>query len=168
MRAAVAALIAVLALAGVAWADAFYPALRVQCDTKAGTLKLTNAGAYNEAGIRKTDAKRGVYVPSRESPNTEIRCDSPKTKFVVSMKPVLDRNDKGDSARITVTRNGKTVLEETLLDDDRTALHSSSFVKTVSIGATGDAKVEHSCQAQVPLAITCRAGSPAKASPPKK
>jgi hypothetical protein len=170
MRSAAAATIAIalFAFAGAAWADAFYPAIRVQCDAKAGTLRLINAGAYNEQGIRKSDAKRGLYVPSREAPSTEIRCDSAKTRFLVSMKPVLDRHDKGDTARISVSRNGQKVLDDMLLDDDRAVLQSSSFVKTVSIAATGEAKIEHSCQAQVPLAITCRAGSPAKASPPRK
>ena len=152
-----------LAFAGHASADAFYPALRVQCDPKAGTLKLVNAGAYNEAGIRKSDAKRGIYTPSRgETKGTEVRCDMPKAKFVIRLQPVLDRHATGDTWRVSVTRGGKPLLEETLMDDDRSALQSSSFVVSIAIAATGEPKIERSCQAQVPMALKCGAGSPAK------
>ena len=163
MRTPAALALALLAFAGPASADAFYPAMRVQCDPKAGTLRLVNAGAYNEAGIRKSDAKRGIYTPGRgESRDTEVRCDTPKAKFVVRLHPVLDRHDTGDTLRVSVTRNGKPVLEQTLMDEDRSALQSSSFVVSITIAAAGEAKVERSCQAQVPMALKCGAGSPAK------
>jgi len=163
MRTTTAFALTLLAFAGQASADAFYPAMRVQCDPKAGTLKLVNAGAYNEAGIRKPDAKRGIYTPGRgESKGTEVRCDTPKAKFLVRLQPVLDRHDTGDTLRVSVTRNGKAVLGETLMDEDRSALQSSSFVVSISIAAAGEAKVERSCQAQIPMALKCGAGSPAK------
>jgi hypothetical protein len=163
MRTTTAFALTLLAFAGQASADAFYPATRIQCDPKAGTLKLVNAGAYNEAGIRKSDAKRGIYTPNRGEPNgTEVRCDTPKSKFVLRLQPVLDRHATGDTFRVSVTRNGKEVLEGTLMDDDRSALQSSSFVVSITIAAAGEAKVERSCQAQVPMALKCGAGSPAK------
>jgi hypothetical protein len=150
------ALVLVLFLAGNAAADGFYPAVRVQCDAKAAVLKLVNAGAYNEAGLRKSDARRGIYVPTPADPGTQIRCDTPPAKFVVTFTPVFGRAEHGDTVRLSISRDGKTVLEETMMDDDRAGLKPDSFIVSVTVGRAGEPKIERN------RAPVRRGGSPAK------
>jgi len=156
VRAPIASLALLLLIAGNALADGFYPAVRVQCDAKAAVLKLVNAGAYNEAGLRKSDVRRGLYVPSHADPGTQIRCDTPSAKFVVTFTPVYGRAEHGDTVRVSITRDGKTVLEEAMMDDDRAGLKPSSFIVSVTVGRTGEPKVERN------RAPVRRGGSPAK------
>ena len=141
-------------------ADWFYPAVKIACDYKADTLVIENASAYNEAGIRKSDERNGIYVPDRNWPNGKIhRCKTRSADFRVRLWPRFAKLSAGDTFEVLVTRNGEVILQNTALDDDAWGLRPGSYITSIlPIGLTPKHTTSRTawvCAASSSLAMGC-------------
>src|SRR5882762_3903129 len=100
-------------LPAVGFADWFYAAAKIACDPNTDRLMIVNASAYNEAGIRKADERRGLYIPQRSWSKKngalvqkEYRCKTRSAEFLVLISPVFSNVEAGDTLRVAVIRNG--------------------------------------------------------------
>ena len=133
-----------------ALADWFYPALKIRCDQASDELTILNASAYNEAGIRKPDERRGIYVPQRNRPDEkERRCKTKSTDFLVKIKPSFGNSEVDDTFEVAVIRNGKDVLKYTSMNSDSSGLEPNSYVISIVVPAAGEPIIQRSCQAKV-------------------